>query len=210
MTVREERQVVFDEQLAATAPAVQSISATSAGVGPSPADQLRVNARCHQHPQLTGRLTTRAPPPLASNPRSVRGSWLRRHEALSPLVRRYIPDSGSIGQSNLPSCRSPRCITDFAAIFPRSVDHEGPQLGRSKVEVCRVIVRHFLDWWSRNTVRAALGEASPGAAHQASRLSRPWWCDKGTGRCMAPAPTLVSQPMQCGQERVSPCECRGK
>jgi hypothetical protein len=37
--------VLFDPQLAATAPAVQSIIATSAGVGPSPAGQLSSGAQ---------------------------------------------------------------------------------------------------------------------------------------------------------------------
>jgi hypothetical protein len=52
VTVREGRQVVLYPQLAAVAPAIQSINASSAAVGPSPAGQPRAKAHCHQLLQL--------------------------------------------------------------------------------------------------------------------------------------------------------------
>jgi hypothetical protein len=64
VTVREGRQVVLYPQLAAAAPAVQSINGSSAGVGPSLAGQLRAKAHCHRRLQLI----VRNPPSEAGIP----------------------------------------------------------------------------------------------------------------------------------------------
>jgi hypothetical protein len=109
VTVREGRQVVLCPQLAAAAPAAQSINASSADVGPSLADQLRARAHCHQHSQLK-----------EGSSGSLHRRQLPRYEAFSPLAKGSIPDPGA-AEHSAPSS-SPTCITDLAAAFPDLVE----------------------------------------------------------------------------------------
>jgi hypothetical protein len=99
VTVREGRQVVSYPQLAAATPAVQSTNASSAGVGPSLAGQLRAKAYCHERLQLI--TVSYQEDGAAAGHRSVihPRRWPHRHEAFSLLARRCIPGSSLAVQS---------------------------------------------------------------------------------------------------------------